>query len=436
MTERRRWLTGSQRHLPRSSEDVTEMAPQPYQFRVDGSYLITGGLSGLGMETARWMVRRGARRLILLGRTQLPPRSSWSEIMVGTDEAQRVAAILELERMGASVHVFAVDVGDEAQLGEFFERYRREGWPPVRGIVHSAGIIKDQLLMRMEVSALREVLRPKLYGSWLLRKMTERDELDFFVMFSSASSVMGRTGQANYAAANAFMDGLAHYLRGRGLPALSINWGPWSDVGVYARGGLSGGTGSEGIEEISPEQGAEVLSLLVGSRSVEAVVLNADWAKVKSNPLLSELVSERRENVTAGEGRREGETLVLEMLLAGEAGQQAMLEDYLKKAVGRVLGCDADRVNKSSALTNLGMDSIMAVELKNSIEADLNLSVSLADLFTGSVSRLVENLDAQLRNDERLAGALAEIEQLSMDEVLAQLDGEDQGDQQSAPASD
>jgi acyl carrier protein len=124
------------------------------------------------------------------------------------------------------------------------------------------------------------------------------------------------------------------------------------------------------------------------------------------------------------------------MLLAGEAGQQAMLEDYLKKAVGRVLGCDAEHVNKSSALTNLGMDSIMAVELKNSIEADLNLSVSLADLFTGSVSRLVENLDAQLRNDERLAGALAEIEQLSMDEVLAQLDGEDQGDQQSAPASD
>jgi acyl carrier protein len=116
--------------------------------------------------------------------------------------------------------------------------------------------------------------------------------------------------------------------------------------------------------------------------------------------------------------------LALEMLLAGEAGRRAMLEEYLRKTVGQVLRCDAGSVNKGSALVSLGMDSIMAVELKNAIEADLNLNVSLADLFTESVSRIVEKLDEQLRADAGLAAALAEIEQLSADEVLAQLDGE------------
>lgn len=434
--EREVAYSAGQRHVARLKRKRLPATTQPYQFRVDASYLITGGLSGLGLETARWMIRQGARRVILLGRTALPLRSGWSELVEGTAEAGRVAEILELERMGASVDACAVDVSDEAQLREFLERHRREGWPPIRGVVHAAGVIRDQLLMNMEVGAFREVLKPKLYGGWLLHKMVEREPLDFFVMYSSASSVMGRTGQANYAAANALLDGLAYYRRGLGLPALSVNWGPWSEVGMYARVGLSERSGAEGVEEISPKQGAELLSLLVGSSAVEAVVLNADWTKFKASTLLSELVSKGSDREATRAGERQDQALALEMLLASEVERRAMLAEYLKKAVGQVLRCDASHVNQSSVLAGLGMDSIMAVELKNSITADLNLSVSLAELFTDSVSKLVEKLDAQLQNDERLAAAVAEIEQLSLDEVFVQLDSEDRKDQERASGSE
>jgi myxalamid-type polyketide synthase MxaE and MxaD len=428
--EREALYRAGQRHVARLRRTRPDAAASPYTFRADASYLITGGMSGLGLETARWMVRRGARRILLLGRTPLPPRSLWTEMaQEGTAEGQRVAAILDLERMGASVHVCAVDVADETQLGEFLDQYRREGWPPLRGVVHAAGLIKDQLLMRMDLGAFREVLKPKLYGSWLLHSLTLRDELDFFVMFSSATSVLGRAGQANYAAANAFMDGLAHYRKRMGLPALSINWGPWSEVGMYARAGLFEGSTSRSVENINPEQGAELLSLLVGKQAGALMVINADWTRFKAQPMLAELVSERRADAPSVDNEGAFESLAFEMLLAGEAGRRAMLEEYLKKAIGRVLRCEAGSVSRNSALVSLGMDSIMAVELKNSIEAELNLSVSLADLFTGSVVRLVENLDMQLRGDEQLASALAEIEHLSIDEVLAQLDGEDDGEQ-------
>jgi acyl transferase domain-containing protein/acyl carrier protein len=407
------------RHVARLRRAGQTLTPRPYQFRADASYLVTGGLSGLGLETARWMAACGARHLVLLSRTGLPPRSSWRRPR-GDGEAERVASVLELERMGASVQVCAADVADEAQLREFFENQRAESRPPIRGIVHSAGVVSDQLLLRLSAEAFREVLAPKVYGGWLLHLLTRREELDFFVMFSSATSILGRAGQANYAAANAFLDGLAHYRRGLGLPALSINWGPWAEVGMYARAGLSGRADAGGVGEIDPKQGAELLSLLVGSDAAEVLALNADWTKFEAVPLLSELASEQSGDGLGGEM---GAGQALEMLLADEAARRAMLGEYLRKILGRVLRCDAGRVDTGSVLTNLGMDSIMAVEVKMAIQTDLNLSVSLADLFTESVSGLVEKLDEQLRNDETLAAAVAEIEQLSMDEVRSQLGG-------------
>jgi acyl carrier protein len=175
------------------------------------------------------------------------------------------------------------------------------------------------------------------------------------------------------------------------------------------------------LEEINPELGTELLSLLIGRAAGQVVALNADWTRFKANPLVSALMAEPQASDVDSNGTGASPAMVLEMLLAGEAGRRAMLEEYLKKILGQVLRCDAGRANRGTVLASLGMDSIMAVELKNAIEADLNLNISLADLFTESVSGIVEKLDEQLRTDERLAAAVADIEQLSQDEVLAQL---------------
>ena len=143
----------------------------------------------------------------------------------------QIAAIRELEGLGASVHLAAVDVADEGQLSAFLDEFRAEGWPPIRGVVHAAGVLQDGLLSQLDTAALNAVLRPKMVGGWLLHRLLADAPLDFFVLFSSAGSLLGQPGQGNYAAANAFLDALAHHRRAQGQPALSINWGAWAELG-------------------------------------------------------------------------------------------------------------------------------------------------------------------------------------------------------------
>ena len=139
--------------------------------------------------------------------------------------------------MGASVHLASVDVADEDQLGAYIDEYRAEGWPPIRGVVHAAGVLHDGLLAQLDAPAFDSVLRPKVTGGWLLHRLLEDAPLDFFVMFSSAGSLLGQPGQGNYAAANAFLDALAHHRRALGQPALSINWGAWNGLGFAETAG-------------------------------------------------------------------------------------------------------------------------------------------------------------------------------------------------------
>ena len=230
----------------------------PLKWRTDGSYLITGGLGDLGLSVARWMVEQGARRLILMGRSQLPPRAQWNSAEPGSRLAHQIAAIREMEALGASVHLASVDVADEVQLSAFLDEFRAEGWPPIRGVVHAAGVLQDGLLVQLDTAALNSVLRPKMMGGWLLHRLLEDAPLDFFVLFSSAGSLLGQPGQGNYAAANAFLDALAHHRRAQGRPALSINWGAWSGLGFADTPGgqrLAARLALLGIKSIAPAAG-------------------------------------------------------------------------------------------------------------------------------------------------------------------------------------
>ncbi|HEY0602496.1 MAG TPA: type I polyketide synthase, partial [Herpetosiphonaceae bacterium] len=207
----------------------------PLKLRADGSYLITGGLGGLGLVVARWLAEHGARRLILMGRTQLPGRAMWRQIDAESPIGHQVAAIRELESLGVTVHLAAVDVGDPVQLAAFLQEFQQEGWPAIRGVIHAAGMLRDRTILQLDAETFHQVLRPKIAGAWLLHTLLKDAPLDFFVLFSSVASLLGSVSQGNYAAANAFLDALAHHRRARGLPALSINWGPWAEIGMAAR---------------------------------------------------------------------------------------------------------------------------------------------------------------------------------------------------------
>ncbi|ABX04516.1 MAG TPA: type I polyketide synthase [Herpetosiphon sp.] len=429
-------LRQNQRYLARLMRDSFDDPPkQGLGLRPDASYLITGGLSGIGLEVARWMLQQGARRLILLGRTTIPDRSLWNQLDLDVDNllASRIAAIKELENLGASIHVASIDVSDEEQLAMFLAEYQQQGWPPIRGVIHSAGLIKDQLLMRMDQETFDVVNRPKIFGSWLLHRLLRKSPLDFMIMFSSATSIMGMFGQANYAAGNAFVDALAHFRRSQGLPAMSINWGLWAETGIVARLKMNDQLNQSGVIGMTSEQGLEVMAQLFQRNPIQIAPMLTDWqrwqqaypqtCKVPFFKSHFELVNAQIARQTDQVAVPSQSGIVQELLLLEPEQRQTRLEMHLRDVIATVLRLDRSRIDLDQPLNRLGLDSIMAVELKNRIEVDLGVSLSIVELLQGaSIAQLTQRiLPSIAEQDAELAALLAEIEQTPLDQVQALL---------------
>ncbi|GGC48558.1 type I polyketide synthase [Chelatococcus reniformis] len=410
-------LDGGRRYVARLDRlGGPAAAPEPVSLRADAGYLITGGFTGLGLATAHWMAERGARRLVLFGRTALPHRRLWAGIDPSSAQGQRIVAIRALEARGVSVHAAAIDIADEAELTAWLRAYDDEAFPPIRGIVHAAGVVQDALLLRMTDADADAVLQPKVAGSWALHRAAASMPLDFFVFYSSATAVMGQIGQAAYAAANAFEDALAARRRASGLPATSINWGPWASIGLFAQRGLEEHAGLDGVVPLSPAQGFKVLGRLLALDVGQSMVLNVDWAR---QPRASRL--RRLQAQAAPPAAGAGELDLVSLVLMDAPERKLELHKIVGGIVAAVLRFDADKLDHKRALTALGMDSIMAVEIRNRIRRRFDIMPTMVELFTGSVDRLADTLEQALAQDERVAALLDEIESLPPDEVEALL---------------
>ncbi len=399
---------------------IAPPAPQPVTVRADASYLITGGLGGLGRTVARWLAEQGARHLVLTsrrGRDGLTP------------EAAEAVAALEAE--GVAVHILAGDVARAEDVDRLLAHIAAE-LPPLRGIVHSAGVLRDGLLLQMSPAQLEMVLAPKVYGAWHLHRASAEAPLDFFVLFSSIAALLGPPGQANYAAGNAFMDALARTRRAHGLPALSINWGPWSEVGMAARGALGEQHASGGILPLTPAEGVELLDLLLEEHPAQVAAVAIDWQQLgqatpagMQPPLLSDLLA--TEAAAAGAEAGSGANFATEVLLVAPPEERlTLLETHLQTLTAGVMRLDRERLPVQQPLNALGIDSIMAVELKSKIEGSLGVTVSVADLLRGlSVADLaaqfLPQLQATVPADAEVAELLAETGELSDTELEALL---------------
>jgi acyl transferase domain-containing protein/NADPH:quinone reductase-like Zn-dependent oxidoreductase/NAD(P)-dependent dehydrogenase (short-subunit alcohol dehydrogenase family) len=372
--------------------------------RADATYLITGGLGGLGLTVAQWLVERGARTLALLSR--------------GAPSTEAVAVIAAWGAAGVQVHLVQADVADQAQLRDALKTVRA-GLPPLRGVFHVAGVLADATLAQMTQAQLQEVLAPKVAGAWNLHTLTSDDPLDVFVLFSSAVALLGLAGQANYAAANAYLDALAQQRRGAGLPALSINWGPWSAIGMAAAQTNRGERlAAQGLGSIAAGEALVALEQLLREGVTQAAVLRLDplqWTKTGVRAALP-LFAEVLEGPTMSPA---AQVSLRDRLLAVEAGprRRALLEEHVCEQLAQVLRITPERIERQRSLKTIGLDSLMALELRNRLEqsAALALSATLAWNYP-TVAALSEQLA------ERMHVALDAAESPTETAMQAQMD--------------
>lgn len=368
--------------------DVLAATKTPYRYRHDATYLITGGLGGVGLAMAEGMVRSGARQIVMMQRSGPTPEAE--------------ATLETLRAAGADIRIERADITQPEDLTAVLDRIA-ESQSPLAGVLHLAMVLEDSLIATLDAERFERVWSPKVRGAWNLHLQTQSLPLDFFVCFSSVSSLVGIEGQANYAAANAFLDGLAAFRRAQNLPALTINWGYLGEVGWVARHkDVAQKFESLGMQGIRPHEVLALLGRFINDGSIQVGVVGSganEFVRLVAgqSPRFEDLSAEDADG--RGKKRDLGGGRAALMAVAPEQ-RRDLLESLLCDQVARVLGTTSDRLDTSRPLTDLGLDSLVAVELKNWTEAELGLQLPTMELLRGpSVSQLADLLCRQVDGD-------------------------------------
>ena len=404
-------------------------ADSSIEIRADGAYLVTGGHGELGRELTQWLIDEGARRVILMSRTKFPPRTQWADLDPESRIFAQIQHVKELELRGINVHLAAVDVSDEDSLSGFLEEYKKEGWPAIRGVAHLAGVVNPELITSMTKEDLMGDLRSKVLGGWNLHNQFKDESLDFFTLFSSAAAVLNSPLLSGYSAANTFLDSLAHYRQAKGLCALSVNWGYW-EAGMAVRDIAEDKEENsyKGMGSFSPQQGLEIMGLLLNKNNAQVCVMPVNWEEwleyhpgAGKSPMLNyftdavgsnlseaevefedESAEEAQSDEVEADGVR-GELLALE----GEEREPFMVV-YLQEQIAKVLKKSPDDIEPDKPFGNMGLDSLMALELRNRLEADLDLQLSATMVWNyPSIDQLAPYLITEKLNMSLEGGPVA-----------------------------
>ncbi|MYV51334.1 AMP-binding protein [Streptomyces sp. SID3212] len=416
-------LRGRRRLVSGLSRATGLTRPFPPRLRADGAYLVTGAFGALGRLLCRYLVRRGARHLILVGRTELPDRATWRGLGPGSPAAGAVRFVKELEALGAHPVHAALDISDERALASWLAAYRDRDAPPVRGVFHLAGHVQDTPVQGLDRAAFDSAFDPKAAGAWLLHHHLRDEPLDHFVLFASVASLLTTTGQANYAAGNAFLDALAHHRRARGLPALSLDWGPWATGMIEELSLVEHYRAVRGMSSLSPSTGMAVLERVLGQDRAQLLIATVvDWKTFLAwypspPPLVRRLAAEATAPATpgataTGSGAPDEQSAYLDRFraAAGDEERARLVADRFLGCASSVLRMSRDQLDLDTGLGTYGIDSLLAMELRARVQAATGVALPVVALLSGAPLR---ELTAQL-----LAGT----------EVLASQAGSDPGD--------
>ncbi len=367
--------------------------------RAGGTYLVTGGLGGFGLATARWLAEQGATSLALISRSGAK-----------SDEAKE--ALAAFEAAGVSARAFATDISDEAATREMLTAIRKE-MPPLIGVIHSAAVIEDAPIANIEAEQFARVIEPKMIGAWNLHHLTLEDPLEIFVLYSSSSAVVGNPGQGAYVAANLYLDALAMERRARGLPGLAIGWGAIRDAGfltrhenvadmLKSRTGLEATPANEALADLG-------LALAAGSSRVSVARFDlqrlAQMLPAAQTPRFAPIVPSEANAALSSE---ENLADILEAMPKAE--RRAFVVERVMENTARVLGTTASQINADKPLSDLGLDSLMAVELAGAIERDIGETVPVMQLLgVPSLSAVADFVAKSLGVEMEAEGAEAAV---------------------------
>ena len=383
--------------------------PNPLQPRADRSYLITGGLGAIGLHTASYLAQLGAGDIVLTSR-RAPDA-----------DAQRVIEEIT-ERYRCRIHTFAADVGDESEVAKLLDRIRAE-LPPLAGVAHLAGVLDDALLSQQSLDRFRTTLVPKAFGACHLDRLTKDDDLDFFIVSSSVSSLFGSPGQSNYATANALLDGLVAQRRAQGLPATGVNFGPWAQGGMASSEAARANLGAQGLVPLEPSAALAALAEVVANGTGQATVIKANWQRAAkllgaSRPPILDLV------LPSAVGEVTGDSELLRQLQEIPVPQRAgFVTEFLQREVQNFLRL-AQPPAASSRFLDLGTDSLMAIELRNRLHSQFGgaFTINATAVFDyPTIGGLAEYLVSQLPELDAQPGDVESVD-ASESEPLERLD--------------
>ncbi len=344
----------------------------PFEVKPDGAYLITGGFGGFGRVLSEWLVECGARHLVLTSRS-------------GASTPEAIAFVEKLTAAGIKITVVKADIGSPKDVKSMIATLRKSR-TPLKGVFHLAMVIDDAPLSALNSERVRVVMAPKAHGAWLLHENTKDLDLDCFVLFSSVSSIFGNPAQGNYAAANAFLDSLAHHRRALGLPALAINWGVLGGEGYVARNErVAEFLARQGTAALAPREVTTLMESFLTSHSTQVAAIRVDWAKwgqsfrgMLENPLVERIFAsgvEMQEN-SGGTSDWRGK-----IQAASAEERDDVIGQAVRDVVGSVLRVKPDSLRNDQPLTDLGLDSLMGVEIENLLESSIGVALPPTSLM-------------------------------------------------------
>jgi acyl transferase domain-containing protein/SAM-dependent methyltransferase/acyl carrier protein len=413
---------GGGRYVPRLTRYQRGATEEPGPlFDAESSYLITGGLGALGLLIAEWMVEeQGVAHLALVGRREPDERVK--------ERLQKLA------EAGAEVRVVQTDVAVAEQIGRMVAEIEGS-LPPVRGVIHAAGVLDDGVLASQTWERFSRVMAPKVQGAWNLHRQTQHWSLDFFAMFSSVAALLGSPGQSNHAAGNAFLDALASYRRSKGLAGLSINWGGWSEIGEAALREADEWMAKRGVRSIDPRQGLQVLEQLLSQPTAQVGVVPIDWSSFSKERSLPHFFSRFQESTIRAVGPKTDLREQLDAVPTDE--RRDYLVAHVQTQLARVLGLDSPQaIEVQQGFFDLGMDSLTSVELRNQLQESLGSSLPATLLFKyPTIEKLVDYLatgmlalESKPASDKEVSepesSTREEVEQFSEEELAELIDEE------------